>query len=188
MIMETKNAVRRGRKSGEPERVRLQPLRNAKAKDAGATAEGPGDRLEPSERIDQHIASIPDWRGKMLATIRRITREADPSVTEDWKWMGTPVWYCAGMVSLANPHRGKVKWTFPKGAHFADTDHLFNADLEGNDWRAIDIFEKDRLDEAALRRLVKTAIAYNRSQRNGKKNNKVAAADGKKVRPVGKKA
>jgi hypothetical protein len=74
-----------------------------------------------------------------------------------------------------------------KGAHFADADHLFNAGLEGNDWRAIDIFEKDRPDEAALRRLVKTAIAYNRSQR-GKENNKVVEADGKKVRQVDKKA
>jgi hypothetical protein len=72
------------------------------------------------------------------------------------------------MVCLANPHRGKVKWTFAKGAHFADADHLFNAGLKGNDWRAIDIVETDRPNEAALRRLVKTAIAYNRSQLKGK--------------------
>jgi hypothetical protein len=123
--------------------------------------------VKPSERIDQHIAGIADWRGEVLATIRRIMLEADPAVTEDWKWMGTPVWYCDGMVSLANPHRGKVKWTFVKGAHFADPERLFNAGLEGNDWRAIDIFEKDRPDEAALRRLVKIAIAYNRSQLKG---------------------
>jgi hypothetical protein len=123
--------------------------------------------VKPSERIDQHIAGIADWRGEVLATIRRIMLEADPAVTEDWKWMGTPVWYCDGMVSLANPHRGKVKWTFVKGAHFADPQRLFNAGLEGNDWRAIDIFENDRLDEAALRGLVKTAIAYNRSQLKG---------------------
>ena len=122
----------------------------------------------------------------MLATIRRIMLKADPAVTEDWKWMGTPVWYCDGMVSLANPHRGKVKWTFAKGAHFADTEHLFNADLQGNDWRAIDIFENNRADEAALLRLVKTAIAYNRSQRKGKENNKVVKANGKKVRQVAK--
>ena len=124
--------------------------------------------MKPSEQIDQHIAGIADWRGKVLATIRRIMLEADPAVTEDWKWMGTPVWYCDGMVSLANPHRGKVKWTFVKGAHFADADHLFNAGLEGKEWRAIDIFEKDRPNEAALRRLVKTAIAYNRSQLKGR--------------------
>jgi len=194
--MRTKNAEKGGRKSGEPERARLQPLRNARTKGAGnartkgagATAEGPGGRLKPSVQIDQHIASIPDWRGKVLATIRRIMREAEPAVTEDWKWMGSPVWYCDGMVSLANPHRGKVKWTFAKGAHFADADHLFNAGLEGNEWRAIDIFEKDRPDEAALRRLVKTPIAYNRSQRKGKENNKVVEADGKKVRQVDQKA
>lgn len=124
--------------------------------------------MTPSEQIDRHIAGITDWRGKVLATIRRIMRGADPAVTEDWKWMGTPVWYCDGMVSLANPHRGKVKWTFSKGAHLDDADHLFNAGLGGAVWRAIDIFEKDRLNEAALRRLVKTAIAYNRSQRKGK--------------------
>jgi hypothetical protein len=183
--METKSAVRGRRKSEEPRRVRLQPLR--KAKGAGATAEGPESPLNPAERIDQHIAGISDWRGKTLATIRRIMQEADTSVTEDWKWMGTPVWYCDGMVSLANPHRGKVKWTFPKGAHFADSDHLFNADLKGNEWRAIDIFQKDRPDEAAFLRLVKAAIAYNRSQL-GKKNSKAVGADGKKVRRVAKKA
>jgi hypothetical protein len=123
--------------------------------------------MKPSERIDQHIAGIADWRGKVLATIRRIMLEADPEVTEDWKWMGTPVWYCDGMVSLANPHRGKVKWTFAQGAHFRDPDRLFNAGLGGNVWRAIDIVEKDRPDEAALRRLAKIAIAYNRSQLKG---------------------
>lgn len=124
--------------------------------------------MKPSEQIDQHITGIADWRGKVLATIRRIMLEADPAVTEDWKWMGTPVWYCDGMVSLANPHRGKVKWTFAKGAHLADPGHLFNAGLGGKEWRAIDIFENDRLNEAALRRLVKTAIAYNRSQLKAK--------------------
>jgi hypothetical protein len=185
--MRTKNAEEGGRKSGDPERARLQPLRNAIAKGAGATAEGPGGRLKPSEQIDQHIASIPDWRGKVLATIRRIMREADPAVTEDWKWMGTPVWYCDGMVSLANPHRGKVKWTFAKGAHFADADHLFNAGLGGNDWRAIDIFEKDRPNEAALGRLVKTAIAYNRSQLKGKKASHPAPRVARRPGPPKKK-
>jgi hypothetical protein len=125
--------------------------------------------MNPSERIDEHIASIRDWRGKVIATIRRIMLQADPAVTEDWKWMGSPVWYCDGMVSLANPHKGKVKWTFSHGAHVADADHLFNNGLAGKEWRAIDIFEDDRLNEAALRRLVKAAIAYNRSQLEGKR-------------------
>jgi len=118
--------------------------------------------MNPSERIDKHIAGITDWRGKVLATIRQIILEADPAVTEDWKWMGSPVWYCDGMVCLANAHKGKVKLTFSKGAHLADADHLFNAGLDGNEWRAIDMFEKDRPNEAALRRLVRSAIAYNR--------------------------
>jgi hypothetical protein len=124
--------------------------------------------MTPSEQIDKRIASLADWRGEVLATIRRIMLEADPAVTEDWKWMGTPVWYCDGMVSLANPHTGKVKWTFSHGAHLADADKLFNAGLDGNEWRAIDIFENDRLNEAKLGRLVKTAIAYNRSKLKGK--------------------
>jgi hypothetical protein len=121
--------------------------------------------MKPSERIDKHIAGISDWRGKVLATIRRLMLEADPAVTEDWKWKGTPVWYCDGMVSLANPHQGKVKWTFSYGAKFADEEHLFNAGLEGGTWRAIDFFEKDRLDEAALRRLIRRAIEYNRAKK-----------------------
>lgn len=120
--------------------------------------------LTASEKIDRHIASIGDWRGGTLATIRRIMLAADPAVTEDWKWMGSPVWYCEGIVAVANPHRGKVKVTFAKGAHVPDPERLFNNGLDGKEWRAIDLFEADGLDEAAFRRLVKAAIAYNRSQ------------------------
>ena len=143
--------------------------------------------MTPSEQIDQRIAGITDWRGKVLATIRRVMLEADPAVTEDWKWMGTPVWYCDGMVSLANAHKGKVKWTFSKGAHFADADHLFNNGLEGKEWRAIDIFEKDRPNEAALRRLVKAAIAYNRSQLKGKEASDSAPKVARRAGPPKKK-
>jgi hypothetical protein len=141
--------------------------------------------VNPSAQIDQLIDSVADWRGPVLATIRKIMLAADPAVTEDWKWRGTPVWYCDGMIAVANPHSGKVKWTFHKGAHLADPDKLFNAGLDGNEWRSIDFFEKDRLNEAALRRLVKTAIVYNRSQLKDKAEKKVAA---KKVRAIGKKA
>lgn len=124
--------------------------------------------MNPAERIDQYILNIADWRGAVLATIRRVMLAADAAVTEDWKWMGSPVWYCDGMIAVANAHKGKVKVTFSKGAHFPDADHLFNNGLGGKEWRAIDILEQDRLNEAALRRLVKTAIAYNRSQLKGK--------------------
>ena len=128
--------------------------------------------MKPSDQIDQHIAGVTDWRGPVLATIRRLSLGADPAVTEDWKWMGTPVWSCDGIVSLANPHAGKVKWTFAKGALFPDVDKLFNTGLEGNERRAIDIFEGDPLDEAALTRLVKTAIAWNRSRLQAKAGSK----------------
>jgi hypothetical protein len=144
--------------------------------------------MTPSEKIDQRIAGLADWRGNVLATIRRIMLEVDPAVTEDWKWMGTPVWYRDGMVSLANPHKGKVKWTFAHGAHLADADHLFNAGLEGSEWRAIDIFEKDRPNEAALRRLVKAAIAYNRSQLKGKAPSDAAPKAARRPGPAKKKA
>lgn len=130
--------------------------------------------MDPSKQIDKHIASIPDWRAGVLATIRRIMLEADPAVTEDWKYMGTPVWYCDGMVSLANPHKGKVKWSFAHGAHLPDPDHLFNAGL-GHERKEIDIFENDRLSEPKLRRLVKAAIAYNRAQLKSKEKPKPAA-------------
>jgi hypothetical protein len=118
--------------------------------------------MNASERIDQFIAEVPDWRGQVLATIRRAMLEADPGVTEDFKYMGSPVWYCDGQIAVANPHKGKVKCTFAHGAQLPDVDHLFNAG-EGNAYRAIDILETDRLDAAALRRLVRTAIAYNRT-------------------------
>ncbi len=177
--MPTKNIETTARKSRQPKSSLRQPLKTATAKSASPTAQRSGGHLSPSERIDRHIAGIPDWRSNVLATIRRIMREADPAVTEDWKWMGTPVWYCEGMVSSANPHQGKVKWTFAKGAHLDDPDHVFNAGLQGNAWRAIDFFEKDQLDEAALGRLVTTAIAYNRSQRESKKKKKVVSVDRK---------
>jgi hypothetical protein len=149
------------RKAGRPER-KVQPRKKATARGAG------GVGLGASKQIDRYIEGIGDWRGEVLARIRRVMLEADAGVTEDWKWMGTPVWYCDGMVCLANAHKEKVKVTFSKGAHFADPGHVFNAGLEGKEWRAIDFLEKDRLDEAALLRVVKTAIAYNRSQPKGK--------------------
>lgn len=177
--MPAKSADRGARKSAKPERARPRPDRKARAK---ATAANAGSHLTASQKIDQHIESIADWRGEVLASIRRIMREADPAVTEDWKWMGSPVWYCDGMIALANAHKDKVKVTFAKGAHLTDADGLFNAGFAGNEWRAIDLFEKDRLDEAALLRLIRTAIAYNRSQPKGKERTKAVQARGKSKR------
>lgn len=112
-------------------------------------------------RIDMLIADLGDWRGTRLAEIRTLIHEADPEVVEEWKWMGTPVWSHEGMYALANAHKGKVKITFFHGAKLPDPRKLFNAGLDGNKWRAIDIREGDKLDTPALKALLREAVAYN---------------------------
>ena len=129
-----------------------------------ATAVRPGS-ASASERIDQAISALADWRGERLAEIRKLIHEVDPEVVEDWKWMGTPVWSHEGMYALANAHKGKVKLTFHHGAQLEDPGKLFNAGLEGNKWRAIDFFEGDKIDTAALKALLREAIAYNRTHK-----------------------
>lgn len=116
-----------------------------------------------SERIDAKIASITDWRGGRMAELRKLIHEVDPDVVEDWKWMGTPVWSNHGMYVLANAHKDKVKLTFFHGAKLDDPKRLFNAGLDGGKWRAIDFFEGDRIDKPALKSLLRTAIAYNKT-------------------------
>ena len=120
--------------------------------------------MTPSQRIDQLIAKIPDWRGKTFAQVRKAILAADAGVTEDWKWMGSPVWYRDGMIAVANAHKGKVKLTFLNGAHVPDPGKLFNDGLDGNQRRAIDFFEGDKVDAAALTRLVRAAIAFNQDK------------------------
>ncbi|OCJ09290.1 hypothetical protein A6U87_10685 [Rhizobium sp. AC44/96] len=120
--------------------------------------------MNPSERIDQLIAEIPDWRGKTFAAIRKTILAADSEIVEDWKWMGSPVWYCDGMIAVANAHKGKVKLTFLHGASLADPKNLFNAGLEGNARRAIDFFEGDQVDGAGLTNLIRAAIDLNRGK------------------------
>ncbi|MBN1856266.1 MAG: DUF1801 domain-containing protein [Dehalococcoidia bacterium] len=122
--------------------------------------------MPPGEQIDGLIASLVDWRGNTLATIRRIVHEADPEIVEEWKWMGTPVWSHNGAVCLANAFKDKVKVTLSQGAHLADTDRLFNNGLEGKQWRSIDIFKDDIIDEGSLKNLIKAAVDYNASTRN----------------------
>nr|WP_199040348.1 DUF1801 domain-containing protein [Dyella sp. ASV24] len=121
------------------------------------------DPVNPSERIDQLIASIEDWRGETLASLRETILAADKAVIEEWKWMGSPVWSCDGMIAVANAHKGKVKMTFMHGAQLEDPDGLFNAGLDGGKWRAIDLHEGDAINKRALKALVRTAIAYNRA-------------------------
>ena len=118
--------------------------------------------MNPSERIDELIASLTDWRGKTLASVRKSILKADPEIVEEWKWMGSPVWSHHGMIAVGNAHKDKVKLTFSHGASLPDPDKLFNAGLKGNAWRAIDLFEGDKVNERALKNLVRAAIDYNR--------------------------
>jgi hypothetical protein len=106
--------------------------------------------MNPSQPIDQLIADLTDWRGKTLASIRKSILEADWEIIEEWKWMGSPVWSRDGMIAVGNAHKDKVKLTFSNGASLPDPDKLFNAGLEGNKWRAIDFFERDKINESAL--------------------------------------
>ena len=111
--------------------------------------------MNPSERIDQLIAGLTDWRGNTLASIRKSILEADREIIEEWKWMGSPVWSRDGMIAVGNAHKDKVKLTFSNGASLSDPDKLFNAGLEGNKWRAIDLFEVDQINERVLENLVR---------------------------------
>ena len=115
----------------------------------------------PSELISQRIAELGDWRGKLLDRLRKLIKKADPEITEEWKWRGTPVWYHEGIVCTGESYKGVVKMTFAKGASLKDPAKLFNASLEGNARRAIDFRETDKLDEAALKDLIRAAVAAN---------------------------
>jgi hypothetical protein len=117
--------------------------------------------MNPSERIDELIAGLTDWRGKTLARIRKSILQADREIIEEWKWMGSPVWSHDGIIAVGNAHKDKVKLTFAHGANLPDPDKLFNAGLGGNAWRAIDFFEGDKINERALKNLIRAAAEYN---------------------------
>ena len=117
--------------------------------------------MNPSERINQLIESLTDWRGKTLASLRKTILEADREIIEEWKWMGSPVWSRDGMIAVGNAHKDKVKLTFSHGASLPDPDKLFNAGFGGNQWRAIDLFEGDKPNARALKNLVRASIEYN---------------------------
>jgi hypothetical protein len=122
------------------------------------------EAMNPSERIDELIAKLTDWRGKTLAGIRKSILEADREVIEEWKWMGSPVWSHDGIIAVGNAHKEKVKLTFPHGARLPDPDQIFNAGLDGNAWRAIDVFEGEKINERALKTLVRAAVVYNQTK------------------------
>jgi len=120
--------------------------------------------MTPSARIDELIAGLTDWRAKTFATVRKVILATDGGIVEEWKWMGSPVWSRDGMIAVGNAHKDKVKLTFAHGASLPDPDKLFNAGLEGNMRRAIDFVEGDRVDEPALKALVRAAIEYNQGK------------------------
>jgi hypothetical protein len=111
--------------------------------------------------IDERIKELGDWRGKTLARVREIIHEADPEIVEEWKWMGTPVWSHGGIVCTGETYKNVVKMTFAEGAALKDPSRLFNSSLDGNVRRAIDIHEGDKVDEAALKDLIRAAVALN---------------------------
>jgi len=118
----------------------------------------------PSQLIDGRIKELSDWRGKMLARLRALIKEADPDVVEEWKWRGVPVWEHDGIICTGETYKSVVKMTFAKGAALKDPARLFNSSLEGNTRRAIDFHEGDKIDEPALKTLVRAAVTLNQSK------------------------
>jgi hypothetical protein len=122
----------------------------------------------PSRLIDERIKELDDWRGKMLARLRALIKQADPDVVEEWKWRGVPVWSHDGIICTGETYKNVVKMTFAKGAALADPAGLFNSSLDGNTRRAIDVHEGEKIDEKALKALVRAAVALNASRAHGR--------------------
>ena len=118
----------------------------------------------PSQLIDARIKELDDWRGKMLSRLRTLVKEADPEVVEEWKWRGVPVWSHDGLICTGETYKNVVKMTFAKGAALKDPSRLFNSSLDGNTRRAIDFREGEKIDEEALKTLVRAAVTLNKSK------------------------
>jgi len=121
----------------------------------------------PSELINARIEDLGDWRGEMLSRLRALIKEADPEVAEEWKWRGTPIWSHNGLICTGETYKNVVKMTFAKGASLKDHSGLFNSSLEGNVRRAIDFHEGDKLNEKALKALIRAAVSLNKSSVRG---------------------
>jgi hypothetical protein len=126
--------------------------------------EGKGED-SPTQLIDARIKELSDWRGETLARVRILIKQADPEVVEEWKWRGVPVWSHAGMICTGETYKNVVKMTFAKGASLEDPSGLFNSSLEGNTRRAIDFHDGDKIDDRALKALIRAAVALNTSAR-----------------------
>ena len=125
---------------------------------------GPQTSKSPSQLIDARIKELGDWRGKMLSRLRALIKEADPEVVEEWKWRGVPVWSHYGLICTGETYKNVVKMTFAKGAALKDPSGLFNSSLDGNTRRAIDFHEGAKIDERALKTLVRAALSLNKSK------------------------
>jgi hypothetical protein len=134
-----------------------------KTRKSGSKEGNRGD--SPSQLIDARVKELSDWRGKTLARVRILIKQADPDVVEEWKWRGVPVWSHAGIICTGETYKNVVKMTFAKGASLEDPSDVFNSSLEGNTRRAIDFHEGDKIDEKALKALIRAAVALNTSAR-----------------------
>jgi hypothetical protein len=131
------------------------------------TQSGSHDDKSPSQLIDGRIEELGDWRGELLGRLRALIKEADPGIVEEWKWRGVPTWYHDGIVCTGETYKSVVKMTFAKGASLDDPSGLFNSSLEGNTRRAIDFREGEKIDENALKALLRAAVALNQSKARG---------------------
>jgi hypothetical protein len=137
--------------------------RRDQGREAGMKKSGAQKSKSPSQLIDARIKELGDWRGKMLSRLRTLVKEADPEVIEEWKWKGVPVWSHDGLICTGETYKNVVKMTFAKGAALRDPSRLFNSSLDGNTRRAIDFHEGEKIDEEALKTLVRAGVTLNRS-------------------------
>ena len=128
------------------------------------TKSGSQTSKSPSQLIDARIKELGDWRGKMLSRLRTLVKQADPEVVEEWKWRGVPVWSHDGLICTGETYKNVVKMTFAKGAALKDPSRLFNSSLDGNTRRAIDFREGEKIDEEALKTLIRAAVTLNKSR------------------------
>src|SRR5215510_7758780 len=152
-----------GQRVTEAAESMMKKVTTTTKKRTGGSKEGSGGHT-PSQLIDARIKELSDWRGKTLARIRSLIKQADPEVVEEWKWRGVPVWSHAGIICTGETYKSVVKMTFAKGAALKDPARLFNSSLEGNTRRAIDIHEGEKIDEEALKTLVRAAVTLNKSK------------------------
>lgn len=188
VLSASSGSAKRGVNSGEkvkPVVKKVAPTKVVK----GSMGDGSHERATgetASRRIDERISELQDWRGQTLAHMRKLILEADPEITEEWKWMGTPVWSHHGNICTGETYSKVVKLTFAKGASLADPSRLFNSSLEGNTRRAIDIRDGEKIDAAAFKSLVKAAVALNQGPAKNAKGAKIAKPTVKKSKPTAK--